>query len=92
MYPITAVLIGLIILAGGSVVWITMLLRAFLDRKALSVGEGDPQQFAEAAEDHRRLEVRLGQLEDEVEFLRKLKEPEPVARLGPPEDVGTNDR
>lgn len=88
MDPVTAVLIGMLMLLGGGVVWGTILLRAWLERRAPQVGGADTARLAEMADDYRQLEGRLQQLEDEVDFLRQLKEPESARQLGVPDSEG----
>ena len=82
--PVTAVLLGMLMLLGGGVVWATMLLRSWLERRAPQVGGPDAERLQEVLEDYRQLEGRLSQLEDEVGFLRQLNEPEPSPQLSPP--------
>ncbi|MDH3206706.1 MAG: hypothetical protein OEO79_08840 [Gemmatimonadota bacterium] len=89
MDPVTAVLLGVLMLLGGGVVWVTMLLRAWLERRAPRVGGIESDKLQEVLDDYRQLEGRLSQLEDEVGFLRLLKEPDSARELGPPEsEVG----
>lgn len=83
MDPVTAVLIGILMLVGGGVVWLTMFLRAWLERRAPRVGGIDSAEFQEVLDDLRQLEGRLRQLEDEVDFFRQLNEPDSPGRLGP---------
>ena len=85
MDPVTAALLGILMLMGGGVVWFTMLLRAWLERKAPRIGGIDPAKFQEVLDDFQQLEGRLSQLEDEVGFLRQLNEPDSARRLGPPD-------
>jgi 3-methyladenine DNA glycosylase/8-oxoguanine DNA glycosylase len=84
MDPVTAALLGILMLLGGGVVWVTMMLRSWLERRAPQIEGPDAEKLREVMDDYRQLEGRLSQLEDEVGFLRQLKEPEPKSRLRPP--------
>ena len=76
MDPVTAALIGilLIVLFGGY--WGTLIIRNILEQRSARLRPpGEGARLEEIIEDYRLLEGRLGRLEEEVEFLRQLRDP-----------------
>ncbi len=86
MDPLTAALIGILLLVGIGGVWGTLILRSFLAKRSPELGALEDSKRLEAVlDDHRQLEARFGQLEEEVSFLRQLREPASVGQLPPPD-------
>lgn len=73
----------ILIVIGG--VWGTMIIRSLLEKRAHKlvalVAPADGERLEEVLDDYRQLEARLGHLEEEVGFLRQLREPEPPGQL-----------
>lgn len=89
MDPITAALIGILLLIVIGGVWGLTIISGIMERR-LREAEGrgvDAAQLDALRTDYAQLEGRLGQLEEEMEFLRALREPEPRSELPRVEDA-----
>ena len=79
---LVTVIVLTILLIGG--VWGSIVIAALLSRRSASLESGPGNRLIDALrEDHRLLEARFEQLEEEVVFLRELKKPESPAGLAP---------
>ncbi len=80
----STVVVAIVLIMSG--VWGSLIIWGLLKRRDLKPGpQSDDPRIEELQEDHRQLEARLGQLEEEVSFFRELKAPEPPAQLRSPD-------
>jgi hypothetical protein len=87
MEPFITIWVAIALVFGG--VWGTIILRALVTRKTkdLEPGEVDDQRLLEMADDTQLLTSRIEQLEEEVSFLRELRQPPADPQLPPSEDA-----
>ena len=90
MEPLTAGLIGIILIITIGGVWGTVILRGLMERRTLELRSGpDDGRLEELLEGYRQVEARLEHLEEEVGFYRELQEPKNPGRL-PSGDPGAS--
>ena len=84
MDPFITIIVVIVLVIGG--VWGSLIISALLKRRSarLESSPNDPR-IEELQEDHRLLEARFEQLEEEVGFLRELHKPESPAQLRSPD-------
>lgn len=88
MSPIViAALLGILIILVIGGVWGHTIISGLIRRRLLKAEGGTSQAELEAIRtDYDQLEARLGQIEEELEFLRALRSPSPPTTLPSPGD------
>lgn len=84
MDPLTGVILAVLILLVTVGVWGHAVIRGRMERKTLEAGGGGAD-LAALRDDYAQLEGRLQQVEEELDFLRRLREPGKAAELPGPE-------
>ena len=85
MDPFLAVAILAMILLTFGGIWGTIVISGLMKRRSNVLAPQDDARLKQLLSEQEQMDARLGKLEDEVAFLRELKNPDAPARLKSPE-------
>lgn len=89
MDPVTAAVVGILLMIVIGGVWGYAIISGLMKRRLMqSEGEVSATLLEDLRADYAQLEGRLQHVEEELDFLRALREPAPPGELPPPEKPG----